>query len=321
MNPDNEAGRIAPTPPAADAQGSAIRCQVQDLRLRYQHDGFVFPLEAIDRGEAQRILQLFEAQQLRARGKSRGRSRQRPHLLFTWIDALVRHPRILDAVEAVLGPDLLCWNSGFFIKAPHDERFVSWHQDAAFFGLSEPRLCTAWIALSPATAESGCMQMLPGSHHLSRPHVQTFASNNMLSRGQTLADPIDPRHARPVLLEPGQFSLHHGLTAHRSEPNHSALSRVGLAIRYIAPEVRQTLSRRDTAVLVRGRDRHAHFELLDPPDADLSPRAVQRHRHALKLAQDILYTGLTARAGRARPEDGRTPAGSAGRSFADPGTS
>ena len=123
-----------------------------------------------------------------------GNWRHKAHLLFTWVDELVHHPKIVDAAEDVLGPDLLCWTTNFFIKEANSPGFVSWHQDAFYWGLSKDDVMTAWVALSPANLESGCMKFLPGSQtqdHLQ--HVDTFHKDNLLSRGQEIAVKVDER--------------------------------------------------------------------------------------------------------------------------------
>jgi ectoine hydroxylase-related dioxygenase (phytanoyl-CoA dioxygenase family) len=97
----------------------------------------------------------------------------------------VRCHSILDAVEDLHGPDLLCWTTNFFIKEAADPAFVSWHQDATYWGLSEPDVVTAWVAFTPATEANGAMEYIPGSHRLDQiPHRDTFAKHNLLTRAR-----------------------------------------------------------------------------------------------------------------------------------------
>jgi ectoine hydroxylase-related dioxygenase (phytanoyl-CoA dioxygenase family) len=201
----------------------------------------------------------------------------KPHLFLTWVDALIRHPRILDAVEDLLGPDLLCWSSSFFIKEPREGTFISWHQDATYWGLSSTAVATVWLALSPSTKASGCVKFVHGTHLTQVRHTETHAERNLLSRGQEVAVEVDERDAVHAILSPGQASIHHVLLFHGSEPNESDDRRIGLAIRYTATDVRQLSGARDTAVLVRGRDAHGNFELLPPPIADLDPAGLALH--------------------------------------------
>ena len=261
---------------------------------QYRRDGFYFPI---------RVLQPEEARQYRARledverekgGPLGGQLRQKGHLLFTWLNALIRHPRILDGVEDLLGPNLLCWSSSFFIKEARDPAFVSWHQDATYWGLSEPDVVTAWVALSESSIESGAMKMVPGTHHEQVAHRDTFAPGNLLSRGQEIAVEVDEARAVDIELHPGEMSLHHVRMFHSSPPNRSVDRRIGYAIRYIPTHVKQVAGVGDSATLVRGVDHYHHFEPEEPPGADLEPAAVARHAAIMKRQGEILYRGTTA---------------------------
>jgi non-heme Fe2+,alpha-ketoglutarate-dependent halogenase len=259
---------------------------------QYQRDGFYFPVDVMAAEEATALRARLEAFEAREGKPLAGSMRHKAHLLFTWLNELVHHPRILDAVEDVLGPDLLCWSTTFFIKEARDPGFVSWHQDATYWGLSSPDVITAWVALSPATLESGAMRMIPGSHGTQHAHRETWDPKNLLSRGQEVMVDVDGKGAVDILLRPGQASLHHVLMVHGSEPNHSADRRIGFAIRYIPTHLHQTVAGpRDSATLVRGTDRFGHFDLEPAPDADLSERAWAAHRDAAERSAAILYAG------------------------------
>jgi len=225
----------------------------------------------------------------------KGRNNQKPHLLYTWLDAVVRDPRVLDPVESLLGPDLLCWGAQFFAKPAGDAAYVSWHQDATYWGLSSPDVVTAWVALTPSTRVSGCMKVVPGTHRAQVPHEDRFDDANLLSRGQEVAVKVDPASVVDVELQPGQMSLHHVLLFHGSEPNRSAWPRIGFAIRYVPTHVRQLSPIRDSALLVRGRDTFGHFEVEQSPEADLHPDAVARHGAVIDRQLRILYAGAQAR--------------------------
>jgi ectoine hydroxylase-related dioxygenase (phytanoyl-CoA dioxygenase family) len=216
---------------------------------------------------------------------------QKPHLLFPWLNELVRHPKILDAVESVLGPNILCWSAQFFMKQPGDRTFVSWHQDATYWGLSRPDVVTAWVALTPSVPLSGCMRVIPGTHRTQLKHADTFNDNNLLSRGQEIAIDVDEKQAVDVVLQPGEMSLHHVLIAHGSEPNNASHPRIGFAIRYLPTDVRQIAGEADSATLVRGVDTHHYFEPEPPPEDDLHPAALARHKSIMDRQLRILYAG------------------------------
>ena len=268
----------------------------------YRARGIVHPVPALSAQEAMAMRRQYEAHA----DFLKGRNNQKPHLLFTWADAIVRDPRILDAVESLLGPDLLCWGSQFFVKPASDAAYVSWHQDATYWGLSSNDVATAWVALTPSTPESGCMQVVPGTHRAQVPHEDRFDDANLLSRGQEIAVQVDPASVVDVVLQPGEMSLHHVLLFHGSQPNRSTQPRIGFAVRYVPTHVRQLSPIRDSALLVRGRDSFGHFEPEQSPEADLHPDAVSRHGRIIDRQLRILYEGAQAR-GKLNPALQETP--------------
>lgn len=257
----------------------------------YRRDGYLFPIPVMTPAEAAACRGRLETFEAREGGPLRGALRHKSHLLFPWLWELVHHPRILDAVEDILGPNLLCWSSSFFIKEANDPHFVSWHQDSTYWGLSEPEIITAWVALSPSTIASGAMKVIPGSHGEQVAHTDTYDENNLLTRGQELAVEVDESQAVDMTLEPGQMSLHHVRIFHGSEPNRSDDRRIGFAIRYIPTHVRQVIGPKDGAVLVRGVDHFHNFVPEPAPDADLSPAALAAHKAAAERQAAILYAG------------------------------
>src|SRR3546814_9380306 len=198
-------------------------------------------MSAEESASCRRNLEAYEASQ---GGDIRGHKGKKTQLLLTWMADLVRHPKILYAVEEVLGPDILCWQTTFFIKNAKDPGYVSWHQDSTYWGLSTPDVVTAWVAFSPSDLTSGCMRVAPGTHKLDQlPHSDTFDANNLLTRGQELAVAVDDSSAVDMILQPGEISLHHVRLAHASAPNRSDDRRIGPAIRYVAPPVRHITRR------------------------------------------------------------------------------
>jgi non-heme Fe2+,alpha-ketoglutarate-dependent halogenase len=257
----------------------------------YQHDGIAQPLDVLSASEAQCLHALYQAQSAHIKG----RTNQKPHLLYTWLDALVRDARILDAVESLLGPDILCWSSQFFSKPAGDSAYVSWHQDATYWGLSSHDVLTAWVALTPSTELSGCMQVVKGTHHQQVSHADRFDESNMLSRGQEIQVQVQASTVTPVVLQPGQMSLHHVLLFHGSQPNRADWPRVGYAIRYIPTHLQQRSPLRDSALLVRGVDRFQHFDAERSPQADLDAAALDCHHQAIERQLRILYAGAQGR--------------------------
>jgi non-heme Fe2+,alpha-ketoglutarate-dependent halogenase len=267
---------------------------------RYHARGYHFPVPVFTAAEATALHDRLRAIEARSGGRFERWMNRKPHLIFPWLDAVVRDPRILDAIEAVIGPNILCWNSQFFAKKPGDGAFVSWHQDATYWGLSEPDVVTAWVAFTPSMPESGCMRVVPGTHLAQVAHTDTFDDKNLLTRGQEVAAKVEERDAVDVILQPGEMSLHHVLIVHGSSANASAQPRVGFAIRYIPTYVRQIVGEADCATLVRGVDSHKHFELETAPKSELDPDDVARLKRMIERQQKILYAGA-AQAGRRIP--------------------
>jgi non-haem Fe2+, alpha-ketoglutarate-dependent halogenase len=263
----------------------------EDAVARYRRDGYYFPIDVLSEAETRSLRDRLEAHEAASGGPIQGDRRHKAHLYLTWLNDLIRLPRILDAVEDVLGPDLLCWSTSFFIKEASDPGFVSWHQDATYWGLSSPDVMTVWLAFTPANLVNGCMKFMPGSHNGQLEHVDTFDKHNLLSRGQEIAVKVDESRGVDVILKPGQASLHHVLLAHGSAPNRSNDRRIGFAIRYIPTHVKQAVGTRDSATLVRGIDRFHHFEPEPRPAADCTPEALAAHAAVVGRQVQVLYRG------------------------------
>jgi hypothetical protein len=262
---------------------------------RFWEEGFIFPIRIMPPEEAlayRHRLEAFEARTGRPLG---GDLRHKSHLLFAWLAELVRHPRVLDAVEDLYGSDLLCWSSNFFIKEREHPAFVSWHQDSTYWGLSKPDVVSAWVAFTPANAGNGAMQVIPGSHRLEQlAHRDTFAKHNLLTRGQEVEVAVDERQAVTIVLEPGEMSLHHVRLVHGSPPNTSPDRRIGFAIRYVPTHVRPVAGA-DSATLVRGEDRFRHFEPEPRATVDFDPEMVALHKRITERNAQILYRGTGVR--------------------------
>jgi non-heme Fe2+,alpha-ketoglutarate-dependent halogenase len=196
-----------------------------------------------------------------------------------WFNDLICHPRILDAVEDVIGPDILVWTSTFFIKEPNSKTFAAWHQDGAFFGLEPNEQVCAWVALTDASRAAGCMEMLSSRGEPRMLHHAAMGIKNSINRaGQTIVEPFDKRNPTAMALKAGEFSLHHEFAVHRSAPNHAAHRRIGIGLNYVPPHVRVNSPVRLKAMLVRGEDRYGNFELIDPPSAERDANALAVHQ-------------------------------------------
>ncbi len=271
------------------------------IASRYQRDGFFLPFDVMSESEAQAIrhdLESAEAE-LADRPADLALLRAYPDRLLPSFDALVRHPRLIEGVSQILGPDLMVWSSGLFIKEANTVSYVSWHQDLTYWGLDHTDEVTAWFALSPSTIESGAMRFIPGSHTRQLvPHRDSFAADNLLTRGQEIAVEVDESSAVNVILRPGQASLHHGHLFHASGPNQSNDRRIGAAIRYITPSMRQSNGDRALVTQVSGEDRFNHFQVVGSPKGRLLPADLALCRADSERKHKVLYKGVEDRKGK-----------------------
>jgi non-heme Fe2+,alpha-ketoglutarate-dependent halogenase len=259
----------------------------------YKRDGFVSPVCVLDDKEVADYRARFEAYESENGGWYELSKGQKLYLIQTWAAELASHPKVLDGVEDILGPDLMVWGLSLFVKEAGAPGYVSWHQDSTYWGLSKPQVATAWIALSPASIQSGCMKMLPGSQTLDqRPHQDTLAADNLLTRGQEIDMEIDDADGVFCPLKPGEMSLHHVRTIHASEPNRGSDRRIGVAIRYITPDVAQINGEKDSAWLVRGEDLFGNFIHETPPKRDMDEAALAERDRIMALRQGVLYKGV-----------------------------
>lgn len=248
----------------------------------FRRDGFLFPLPALDADEIATCLAGLDRLERDlgspvADADVKWRSHAYAH--SPWFNDLIRHPRILDAIEDVIGPDILVWTSTFFIKEPHSPTYAAWHQDGTYFGLEPKQQVCAWVAITDATREAGCMEQLsfhgmPRQYH----HAALGLANSINRAGQTIVEPFDDTAPVAMALPAGSFSLHHEMAVHRSAPNNAAHRRVGIGLNYIPTSVKLDGPVRCCAMLVRGEDRYGHFDLIEPPKAERDAAALAVHQ-------------------------------------------
>ncbi len=262
-----------------------------DKVTQWKHDGFLSPFPLLDAAELEACRQgvaRYEAwlgTPVNAHPDMKWRTM--PYLLMPWAARLARDPRILDKVEDLLGPDLLIFTGTFFIKEAHSPTIAAWHQDSTYYGLEPREEVTVWIALTEASEAAGCMEALSFQ---GRPrqlsHVSRVVKDSVNRAGQVITEPLDDSAPVAMPLEPGWFSMHHGLCPHRSGPNTSQHRRIGLGLNYIPTRIRPAGSVRQAALLVRGTDRYGHFEPADWPKEELGESEVRMHERAVGLYRD-----------------------------------
>jgi non-haem Fe2+, alpha-ketoglutarate-dependent halogenase len=237
-------------------------------RDAYQRLGVVFPVPVLSDAQVQRFRTACDDLEARLGGKPRTVEVRQMHLHFRWAWELASHPRVLDAVEDVLGPDLLVWATELFAKHPEDSAVsIGWHRDQPYMGLDPQATTTAWIALSDSTSQNGCMCVVPD------PDRDRSGRDN----GRRLT-PSDDQTTK-VTLRAGEMSLHDACVLHGSAPNRSSQKRVGFAVRFVTPQAGLHADR-PPAVLARGEAPGGQFQLLPPPDEDDAEQALEDMKHS-----------------------------------------
>ena len=251
---------------------------------QYRSDGFAFPVPVLDAAEVRDLRADLEHWERLQGHPLDFPEKSKSYLLYKWADTLVHHPKVLDAVEDVIGPNILVYHSTMWIKEANTPAYVRWHQDGAYFFLDPLEHVTAWVALSEASEKAGCIRVVPGTHRLPMvEHDDKPDAHNMIKRGQGISGPYDNEKGIAMPLRAGELSLHHTALVHCSPGNDNDDRRMGLGISFIPTHVRPLGPVRPSALLVRGEDRFGHFipekRLVTP----MSPEAQAAHAEAVRL--------------------------------------
>lgn len=258
------------------------------LRQQYLEDGIVFPISVLSAEEVQTFRAASDQLEIQLGGKPRTVEVRQMHLHFPWAYALATHPHVLDAVEDVLGPNLLIWATELFTKHPHDTAVsIGWHQDRPYMGFEAGNTLTAWMALADSTPANGCMRAVPGP---SRHEVRRSSGDSPQKRRSTSVE-VNEAEAVDIVLHAGEMSMHDIDIVHGSGPNHSDEKRIGFVVRYVTPEARP-LSGRPPAILARGHDSRHHFELADPPNDTNAEEALRRMRESAANHLEAMLNNL-----------------------------
>jgi non-haem Fe2+, alpha-ketoglutarate-dependent halogenase len=241
----------------------------ESVRTRFERDGIVYPIPVLSSEKGSAYLASFlQIEELLGRPIKRMGN---PALHFTWAHCLATEPAVLDAVEEILGPDLLISGTLIFCKYPHDPAFVAWHQDTFYSKLDLTPSVSAWIALLDSTPENGCMRVVPGSHlQGTLPHQETQGPDNLLKRGEEIQVEVNEADAIDVVLRAGEMSMHHNSIIHGSRPNRSDSKRIGFIVRFVTPKY-DLGSQRTRFLRAKGLPPCGHLDLAEPP-ADLDIR-------------------------------------------------
>lgn len=269
---------------------------LSDTQIEAWHrDGFLFPfplLSEAERADCLAGLARFEdwlGAKVNATKELKWRTM--PHLTLPWVSNLCHDPRLLDVVEDLIGPDIMVFTSTFFIKEARTMTVADWHQDSTYYGIHPKDEVTVWVALSDAPVAAGCMDVLPMQGDLTTqlPHAAHVVENSVNRAGQRITVPLDEDRAQAMPLRAGEFSMHHGMTPHRSGPNTTDYRRIGLGLNFMPATARPIGQNRTCAMLVRGEDRTGAFERADAPVTELGDKEVAMHELAVTRYRDTYY--------------------------------
>ena len=258
---------------------------------QYEDEGFVSPINVFSKEKANEIRNEIELIEKRIPKELEKSGRYNAHLISPLLDEVTHNPKILDAVQSLIGEDILVCGTTLFIKNPNEKGFVSYHQDAKYIGLEPHNWVTAWVAITDSNEKNGCMRVWPGSHKDNlRDHDQRFNEDNLLTRGQTVKN-VPKEKTTPLVLEAGQMSLHHPTVVHGSELNNSNDRRIGFVIQsYIGTNVKQVLGK-NSVQLARGKDEFNYHEKIGRPQNLLDKKDIRLKKQENDNLQEIFYKG------------------------------
>ena len=258
---------------------------------QYEDEGFVSPINIFSKDKAKEIRNEIELIENNMPGELENSGRYNAHLISPLLDEVTHNSKILDAVQSLIGKNILVCGTTLFIKNPYEKGFVSYHQDAKYIGLEPHNWVTAWVAITDSNEENGCMRMWSGSHKDNlKEHDQKFNEGNLLTRGQTVKN-VPGLETIPLVLEAGQMSLHHPTVVHGSELNKSNDRRIGFVIQsYIGTNVKQVLGK-NSVQLARGVDKFNYHEKIGRPQKLLDENDIKLKKQENDNLQEIFYRG------------------------------
>ena len=258
---------------------------------QYEDEGFVSPINIFSKNKAKEIRDEIELIENKMPEELENSGRYNAHLISPLLDEVTHNSKILDAVQSLIGENILVCGTTLFIKNPNQKGFVSYHQDAKYIGLEPHNWVTAWVAITDSNEKNGCMRMWSGSHKDNlKDHDQKFNEGNLLTRGQTVKN-VPHQETTPLILKAGQMSLHHPTVVHGSELNKSNDRRIGFVIQsYIGTDVKQVLGK-NSVQLARGVDEFNYHEKIGRPQNLLDLNDIKLKKQENDNLQEIFYKG------------------------------
>ena len=258
---------------------------------QYKDEGFISPLNIFSKEKAKEIRNEIELIEKEIPGELERSGRYNAHLISPLLDEVTHNSKILDAVQSLIGKDILVCGTTLFIKNPNEKGFVSYHQDAKYIGLEPHNWVTAWVAITNSNEHNGCMRMWSGSHKDNlKQHDQRFDKGNLLTRGQTVKD-VPETETTPLILSAGQMSLHHPTVVHGSDLNKSDDRRIGFVIQsYIGTNVKQVLGK-NSVQLARGIDNYNFHKKIGRTKTIMDKNDLKLKKKENDNLQEIFYKG------------------------------
>ena len=258
---------------------------------QYEDVGFVSPINIFSKDKAKEIRNEIELIEKKIPGELEKSGRYNAHLISPLLDEVTHNSKILDAVQSLIGENILVCGTTLFIKNPHEKGFVSYHQDAKYIGLEPHNWVTAWVAITESNEKNGCMRMWSGSHKDDlKEHDQNFNEGNLLTRGQTVKN-VPKDKTTPLVLKAGQMSLHHPAVVHGSDINKSNDRRIGFVIQsYISTNVKQILGK-NSVQLARGIDEYNFHEKIGRTNLLMDKDDIKLKKKENDNLQEIFYKG------------------------------
>ena len=260
---------------------------------QYKDEGFVSPIDIFSKDKAKEIRDEIETIEHRMPRELDKSGRYNAHLISPLLDEVTHNSKILDAVQSLIGKDILVCGTTLFIKNPKEKGFVSYHQDAKYIGLEPLNWVTAWVAITDSNEHNGCMRMWSGSHKDNlKDHDQKFNKGNLLTRGQTVNN-VPEQETKTLILSAGQMSLHHPKTVHGSGINKSDDRRIGFVIQsYIGSNVKQVIGK-NSVQLARGEDKFNFHKKIGRPKSLLNEKDIKIKKQENDNLQEIFYKGAS----------------------------
>lgn len=257
-------------PAAMTTETAALALSAEEIE-KFRAQGYVGPFTAFEPHEMETVLATLRDRVLPTPTPYCPFGLRVRHLDSKTVYGLCAAPAIVERMASLYGPDLVLWNSNLFNKPPARPDLLEeypWHQDHYNWNMEPVINISAWLAITPATEENGCVEIIPGSHRQIIPPMVDTDPAMSLRFGGIASDPsyVDATKKVSLVLKPGQFFLFNERLLHHSSPNRTDQHRLGLAVRVTVPIAK--VSEPFPCVLLRGEDRMGFNRYVEAPTSE-----------------------------------------------------